>query len=192
MLVTTASPCWRAILQSDRWPAWRLPIVGTNATRPLSRSRNASSAAVVTMSMRLRSRVGCPASDRSEAMLLRRERSVPHCCNVRGQRCVDAGVSGHEIANESCRTAGLDSERVVDYQHLARAERSGADADHGYAGGPGQRLAERTRDAFHDEQRRAGRDQRPPLLHQRGRGIRGLALDSVAAERMNRLRQQAD
>src|SRR5690606_28192711 len=42
MLATTGSPCWRASFISARWPACRLPMVGTNDTRfcPRKWSRN--------------------------------------------------------------------------------------------------------------------------------------------------------
>src|SRR6185503_19392024 len=51
MLATTASP-WRLARRiSDRWPSCKLPIVGTNATRPAcsSRSRNASADWITSM-----------------------------------------------------------------------------------------------------------------------------------------------
>src|SRR5512140_2293280 len=52
MLATTTSPCSRAMFMSVRWPRWRLPIVGTNATRCPSAMSAESSPAVLTISMR--------------------------------------------------------------------------------------------------------------------------------------------
>src|SRR5438105_5584139 len=45
MLATTQSPWRRAMSTSERCPAWRLPIVGTNATRSACARRSRSSSA---------------------------------------------------------------------------------------------------------------------------------------------------
>src|SRR5512143_3716772 len=109
---------------SDRWPSWRLPIVGTKATRFAFESRSESSAAVWTMSMHSLAgrRFGrTPARRRrtdSETVLGARKRAVPHGGHVGSERSVDAATVRQEVAHEAGGTAGLDAQRVVDYQYL--------------------------------------------------------------------------
>ena len=149
MLVTTASPCWRAIRHSDRWPSCRLPIVGTKATRLAPARCSASSAAVLTISMRIPVvRIACSRCCEAQRNLRSSARAPETIRPSPPRRTPTSAASMLSLPVMKLRTKraarpGWIAERVVDYQHLARAGGSGADADHRNAGRPRQRRAER-------------------------------------------------
>src|SRR6266513_5622455 len=145
MLVTTQSPWRRAISTSDRCPACKLPIVGTNATRSACarRSRSASAAWMTTIRFPL-------SSGRSKTVLGARKRPVTHGHDVGGERTCDTVVAAHEIAHEARRLPRRDAERVIDYQHLPGAIGSGTDADHRDADFALHASAECARHTFND------------------------------------------
>ena len=112
MLVTTASPCWRAIRHSDRWPSCRLPIVGTKATRLTPARCSESSAAVWTISMRVpvvgacgvgrAARRGSPAILRSSARAPGNEPSFTAATYAASAASM-LSLPGHEVADEARR-----------------------------------------------------------------------------------------
>src|SRR5690349_7093526 len=123
MLATTLSPWSRAMRIRDRCPACRLPMVGTNATRPAF-ARRARSFSVLSITS-----MAAP----SEAMLRGREAAVLHRGDIGRHGRADAVLPLHEVAHEARRCRGLDAERIVEHEHLAGALGCCADADDGNA-----------------------------------------------------------
>ena len=100
-------------------------------------------------------------------------------------------LSDHEVADEACRTPGRDAESVVDYQHLARARGSGADADGRDPDRARERRAEIAGNALDDQQRCSRGAQCAAVGEQRFRRVARLALHAIASEHVDRLRLQS-
>src|SRR5512139_2255321 len=115
---TTGSPCWWAISISARWPACRLPMVGTNAIRfcPRSWSRRASiewTTFIVRAGPRvMKSRI---VEVPLVAVLRRGKAVVLHGGDVGRHGGPDARLSLHEVAHEPRLAAGVDVEHVVQH-----------------------------------------------------------------------------
>src|SRR6185369_13821169 len=119
MLAATVSAWLAAWTIRATWPSWRLPMVGTKASRPMPgrAARKLSIVAWICMFVRL------------VAVFLGREAAVLHRRHVGGHRRVDAGRAVHEVFDEAGLLARIDPQQVVQHQHLAVAVLAGADAD---------------------------------------------------------------
>ena len=119
------------------------------------------------------------------------EGAVLHCCDVGARGRLDAAAAGEEVLREF-RRARIQAQHVVQHQHLAGTVGAGADADGGNRQRLGDGPAQRGRHHFQHDQAGTGCFQRTRIGDQL-RGGRFLApLHLVAAELVDRLRQQTE
>src|SRR5215469_13320533 len=148
-------------------PVWRLPMVGTNATRRPARCQprtcSRTAAIVVTVSMWI-SGAG------SEAVFGRGVLTLLHRPHIALQRLEIVVCPVHEVTHEARLAPGGDVEHVVGDEDLAVGVGAGADPDDRHVELPGDRLAECRRDAFEQYDVGPGGFQASRLIQQpRGR-----------------------
>src|SRR5512138_3070675 len=147
MLTITRSASSEARPTRLPWPACKLPMVGTNATRSPLRRQPATSA---------RSSLGRATVFMSEAVLGSWVLPRLHGLRVSLHGFERAVVPGHEVLRELRLAAGGDVENVVQHQDLPVGVRPCADADHRHTQLLGDRCTERRRNAFEQHDVRAG------------------------------------
>src|SRR5574337_2131501 len=183
MLAATVSACAAAWVMRATWPSWRLPMVGTKASRPIVRRAARKLSMVVWICM--------PRG--SVAMFGGGKGPILHGGHVAGYRLVDAGRAVHEIANETGLLAGIDPQHVMEHQHLSVTLGPGADADGGHGGeAGGQFCGQGGRHHLHHHQGGTRLLQGQGVRLEAG-GVRfAAALHPVAAQLVHGLGSQAD
>src|ERR1700687_1689026 len=165
------------------WPACRLPMVGTKATRsPAARhcsTRARTASTVVTVSI-------APAG--SKAVFRRRILAGFDGLHVARDRGLWRIAAGHEIAHETRFSARSDIQNIVQHQYLAVGVGPGADADHRHLESLGNAAAERGRNALQQHQIRARRFERQRVLEHAAGGLVVAPLDAKTAGLVDRLR----
>src|SRR6185369_6905011 len=126
MEATTQRPRRRAISTSARWPACRLPMVGTNAIEGSVASRLRTSATVWITFMSI---TGGEPQSFLKAVLRSGVAAVLDRLHVRLDRRLHGRGALHEVLHEACLAAGIDVEDVVYHEDLSRDVGPRADAD---------------------------------------------------------------
>src|ERR1700737_400486 len=186
MLTTTRWLSWRARLTRLSWPAWSAPMVGTSPmSSPACRQAIACSCIAIadsTMSA-LPGRV---------LVLRGGEGAAPYVLvELPGggfNRLSELGV----LANELRDVVRVQSEDILDDQHLGIAIRPRADADRGNRQSLGDAPAQLAGDSLEHDGERAGIFQRFRIVEGPLRGLVAAALHSIAPELVDKGRGQAE